>query len=692
MARTHSKPSNQEWEIHKAAIRRLYLIDEIPQKELLNRVKELELSVIKAELEYQLKLWGFKRNIDKETWPYIDNRIQKRKRENKDSEVVFGPKRIKVSTVQKETRRHRDMTVLARIAPPPSPQSPKDADISICTPQLFPMEFVWPTSLPWLRFESNYSYMFSSFTSSPDQTSGCIHSKDVSRSLIASLSRGYPVGQRSNPLKLASTLSISMPEEYSGEHLVRAQIIRTGSGPEFLSKFMKMEIFRASNNFLDTWDNSDSDKEWDRVIAHLQHSGITKTSFDFGSLSDPTLSAFTEKLFQWAFSYILKHQAQPVLNVCKWLLRSGQDVNIPLRSVRDETCTPLQASVQLRRRDLTELLLENGADVNFALGDPKTPLEIAVQLSKPSDVVPDMVQLLLASGANVNHPGFEGPTSALHEAISTKNLAVVKYLVNHGASLRFRKVRDRAPPTAPLGWAASLVNTAPETVSYLLEVLQSRFTSAINGEEEALVQEALVLAASKGNNDVVRYLHAHCSSVDAPNADGITALTLAAAHGHIDTCKLLIHLGAQVDPPSRLISPIHTVCLGPHLDLLDLFIAKGADVNKKSGSLSITVLGQYFLTSTRLDRQLWLDNHSVSPLEIALKTNNFTSTVNLIHAGAKLGGSELLVAVKHLNLELLQVAIQVGANPNQTDDKGRNALQQLLLLDHGVDLKPKQSR
>lgn len=62
-----------------------------------------------AQVEYKLKQWEFRRNIDKATWIIIDRKIAKRKQEGKESQVIHCGKRLKQSTIDKETNRHRDI-------------------------------------------------------------------------------------------------------------------------------------------------------------------------------------------------------------------------------------------------------------------------------------------------------------------------------------------------------------------------------------------------------------------------------------------------------------------------------------------------------------------------------------------------------------------------------------------------------
>lgn len=141
MEQSRPQPTQDEWLQHKATIRRLYVVDKMPLKQLLGEVAKMGLhatlvlpshpgrlpsliaidktnqSSRKAQLEYKLKQWAFRRNIDKDTWITIDRRITKRKREGKDTEVIHCGKRLKPSTVEKETNRHRHKTIFAQLGP-----------------------------------------------------------------------------------------------------------------------------------------------------------------------------------------------------------------------------------------------------------------------------------------------------------------------------------------------------------------------------------------------------------------------------------------------------------------------------------------------------------------------------------------------------------------------------------------------
>ncbi|KAK4165959.1 ankyrin repeat-containing domain protein [Cladorrhinum sp. PSN259] len=700
MAPTHSRPSDDEWEAHKAAIRRFYLVDGKSQKQLLEAVQGLGLSVTKAQLEYRLKLWKFKRNIDKETWPYIDNRINKRARLGKPSEVIYGGRRVKPSTIEKETKRHQDNTYLAQIAPAPSPRTPNDVQISICTPQPFPMEFFWPRSLPWLQFRLNYPDFLSFLHPQRNRPARPIDSQllagDVSGSLISSFFQGRAMNQPPSPSMLASTMGITIPEVYAGENLARAEVILRGSGPELLRESMMVEIFRISNNFVTPqwWDN-DHHNEWEHVVAALRQSGITSSPVNFRSLNNTTVSAFMENLFRWAFLQVLntkdsdrpsedslqaehgadeyyrqKHEPyQKLLKIVEWSLQSGQNTGILLGILDSAHDTPLQHAVLHDRRDLVQLLLSNGAEVNDAADGTAAPLCIAASNFKAnqSDRVPDMVYLLLDSGARITSESFQ-------RAVASGNLSLIQLLVDRG------EPRNLALPGV-LAVAARIndQSRALNMVSYIIGLLESQGHN-LDSITRATKAEVLVGAAASANNDVLRHLHGLRFDINTPNTDGVTPIHAAALEGHYATCMLLVHLGAQINNNWGNPSPLHLASFKGHVNIVDLLVTEGAEVNLILGRMQRGQIEAYFGFMAD-DCCHWLQRGSLSALSIALRRIKLRCATKLIEKGARLEGKELPIAATHADTELFYAAIRAGADLNHIDDSGRSILQLSLLTE-----------
>lgn len=74
----------------------------------------------KAQLEYKLKIWEFRKKVPKKSgeafWQYVGHRVAKRKKEGKESDVILNGRRLDPSKVEKETNRHRT-TLVSRFNP-----------------------------------------------------------------------------------------------------------------------------------------------------------------------------------------------------------------------------------------------------------------------------------------------------------------------------------------------------------------------------------------------------------------------------------------------------------------------------------------------------------------------------------------------------------------------------------------------
>ncbi len=96
---------------------------------------------------------------------------------------------------------------------------------------------------------------------------------------------------------------------------------------------------------------------------------------------------------------------------------------------------------------------------------------------------------------------------------------------------------------------------------------------------------SVVLAAAAQAGDAERVaalLRADPSALDARNADGWTALHLAAHYGHADVVRLLLTHGADVAVRSTNTlanQPLHAAVAGGRTAVVELLLAQGADAN-----------------------------------------------------------------------------------------------------------------
>jgi len=109
------------------------------------------------------------------------------------------------------------------------------------------------------------------------------------------------------------------------------------------------------------------------------------------------------------------------------ILKSGVDVN---QKTGLFCFTALHLACANGHKDVAELLLENGADVNAENKGGHTPLHIATRSTQCHE---DIVQLLIDRGANINSKTKRQSNTALHYAVQNGYKAVVRVLIDAGA-------------------------------------------------------------------------------------------------------------------------------------------------------------------------------------------------------------------------------------------------------------------
>lgn len=207
----------------------------------------------------------------------------------------------------------------------------------------------------------------------------------------------------------------------------------------------------------------------------------------------------------------------------------------------------------------TRLLLDRGAKADVKSDDGRTPLLIAAGQPGASAVV----KLLLDHGANpsVKAPGLGGETTPLLEAATIGDAAIVRLLVERGADLNaFGSVglafalhahctdcfdllagaMDKQTITI-----ASFVASPPLGDATALERILDRGADTAFKDSEG---STILLRAASSDFfplDVVKTLIARGVDVNATNARGATALSMARLQGHTPVVDLLVKAGAK---------------------------------------------------------------------------------------------------------------------------------------------------
>ncbi len=103
--------------------------------------------------------------------------------------------------------------------------------------------------------------------------------------------------------------------------------------------------------------------------------------------------------------------------------------------------------------------------------------------------------------------------------------------------------------------------------------------------------DSLLLAARCNQEDSLLGLLDAGAAVDATDALGLTALHLAALHGHVVAARMLLAHGADVNArDSYGLTPLHLASQYGHTELVRLLLLHGADVSAKTYSQGLTPL------------------------------------------------------------------------------------------------------
>jgi ankyrin repeat protein len=337
---------------------------------------------------------------------------------------------------------------------------------------------------------------------------------------------------------------------------------------------------------------------------------------DRKELSLGTLS-LNKRDFQPPLYYACYHGLQPIV---KYLL-SGDEKTRPSKEVMG---SGLAAAASAGYVDTVKLLLKEGADPNSPYcGRFWRPLHAAASSGNPT-----VVKLLLEAGSLINaHNGDDG--GALHIAAEQGNPEVIQLLIDHGHDLytwsryhgpplSYAVMRNRDEAVAALVQNKVDVNTPPDG-----------YFNSLNLASEHASIETIRLILDNGANAALE-------------RSGSQALHNAAKRGDIDIMQLLIERGADVNGASNGVygTPLKAAIQSRQQPVFEFMLRKGADINARGSTTKY-------------------------PIDQALFGGNQKAAERLIELGAQFGDEALERALDYSSKEYLgKMLLDRGANPN----------------------------
>ena len=283
-------------------------------------------------------------------------------------------------------------------------------------------------------------------------------------------------------------------------------------------------------------------------------------------------------------------------------------------------------------------LLDAGGEVDVATRHGVTPLALASAAGHGP-----LVEALLAAGADANRPSPEGETP-LMAAARTGAVDSVEALLRHGAV---------AGVDAREGWRG---------------------------------QTALMWAAAEGHAAVVAPLVAAGANPDARSDGGFTPLAFAVRAGHVAAVAALLDAGADVNlalPDGT--SPLHLAVINARYDVAVQLLEHGADAaaagpgwtplhqlvwtrrpNRHYNNPAAFPTGT--VTDLELVRALVAHGADIDARQTAEPRDGYRNQLN------RIGAAPFLLAAKAVDLDLMRLLLDLGANPMTTNEDGTTAL------------------
>lgn len=235
------------------------------------------------------------------------------------------------------------------------------------------------------------------------------------------------------------------------------------------------------------------------------------------------------------------------------LIRAGASVN----AANDLGVTPLALACANANAVVVTKLLGADANPNAASLAGVTPLMIAARTGSAAGV-----KALLAHGANVNANEPTRGQTALMWAVAQRHPDVVRALIEHGADVNARTHVHRAVVNrgSPTGTIADAPNV---------------------GEVDRGGSTPLLFAARQGDVESTKLLIAAGADVNTTAPDGYSVMLLASHSGHGALASFLLDKGADPNAAGPGFTALHTAVLTGDLDFVKALLARGANPNAR---------------------------------------------------------------------------------------------------------------
>ena len=305
---------------------------------------------------------------------------------------------------------------------------------------------------------------------------------------------------------------------------------------------------------------------------------------------------------------------------------------------------PIYCAVKNKNLNMIKILLDN----NFDLKRESYILSYAIENSDEN-----IIKYLVENGADM----YSYEITALYQAILNLNPKLVEYFLDKGASIekaggtdvygnimmaaagsKFNNSNDKSPVDLTL-----LEKSAENSAKIMQMIIDKVDKQLINDSLEG--KTPLIIAVGNSYIDTAKILIENGANINEVDFEGWSALSYAVNNGDIEIAKLLLENKAKIK--DELLIAIKSPIVESSINMMKLLIDNKANIN-------------------------YTDENGFNPLNIAIESGDMELTKFLITNGANVnslmqdGVSLIGYAIAQNNMDLLQILIENGANVNYT--------------------------
>ncbi|XP_063822335.1 ankyrin-1 [Ostrinia nubilalis] len=349
------------------------------------------------------------------------------------------------------------------------------------------------------------------------------------------------------------------------------------------------------------------------------------------------------------------------LQVCDALLTNKAFINSKARNGR----TALHLAAMNGYTHLVKFLIrDHNAMIDVLTLKKQTPLHLAAASGQI-----EVCKLLLELGANIDATDELGQ-KPIHAAAQNNFSEVVQLFLQQHPNLVMATTKD--------GNTCAHIAAIQGSVKVIEELMKFDRTGVISARNKLNDSTPLQLAAEGGHADVVKVLVRAGASCTDENKAGLTAVHLAAEHGHTNSepptgvslvpvlgaesgltplhlaayngnenvVRLLLNsAGVQVDAASTEngFNPLHLACFGGHMSIVGLLLSRSAELlqstdrHGKTGLHIASTYGHYQMVEVLLGQGAEInctDKNGWTPLHCAAKAGHLNVVKLLCESGA----------------------------------------------------------